>query len=56
MENGAYLGHGFSDYSLPSNSFDDLKDRITTYPDNQDIQKILNMYLKKPNGDRVVYF
>ncbi len=56
VENGAYLGHGFSDYNLPSNSFDDLKDRISPYPDNQDIQKILSMYLKNPNGDQVVYF
>ena len=56
VENGIYLGHGFTDYNQSATTFDDLKDRITTYPDNQDIQKILNMHLKRINGDQVIYF
>ena len=56
VENGIYLGHGFSDNELPAGSFEELKDRITPFKDNLDIQKILNMHLKKPHGDEVVYF
>jgi DNA polymerase-3 subunit epsilon len=56
VENGAYLGHGFTSYDLPANSFEELRDRINPFPDNQDIQKILSQYLKNPNGEQVVYF
>ena len=56
VENGRYLGHGFTDYNLPAKSFEELRSRITSYPDNQDIQKILQLYLKQPNGDQVIYF
>ncbi len=56
VENGNYLGHGFTSYDLPANSFDDLKERIISYPDNRDIQKILASFLKNPNGDQIVYF
>lgn len=56
VENGVYLGHGFTDYNYSANSFSELKDRITAFPDNQDIQKILNMHLSHPNGDQVIYF
>ena len=56
VENGVYLGHGFTDYNYSANSFRELKDRITAFPDNQDIQKILNMHLSHPNGDQVIYF
>ena len=56
VENGVYLGHGFTSFDVPANSLSELKDRITSYPDNQDIQKILAMYLKNTNGDQVVYF
>lgn len=56
VENGAYLGHGFTSYDLPANSFQDLKERIKSYPDNRDIQKILASFLKNSNGDQIVYF
>lgn len=56
VENGVYLGHGFTDYNIVANSFSDLKDRITKYPDNQDIQKILNMHLNDYSSDQVIYF
>ncbi|NJN27550.1 MAG: GIY-YIG nuclease family protein [Cyclobacteriaceae bacterium] len=38
VQNGCYLGHGFTDFNIPSHSFEELKDRIRQYPDNQDIQ------------------
>ena len=56
VENGIYLGHGFTDYNHNATSFDELKGRITAFPDNQDIQKILNLHLKQPRGDEVIYF
>lgn len=56
VENGAYLGHGFTEYNYTANSFSELKNRITTFPDNQDIQKILNMHLSHSNGDKVLFF
>lgn len=56
VEHGIYLGHGFTDYNYSATQFDELKERITTFPDNQDIQKILGMYLKKTDGDQVIYF
>ena len=56
VENGIYLGHGFTDYQLPAKSFDELKEKITPYTDNHDIQKILYLHLKQPNGDQVIYF
>lgn len=56
VENGIYLGHGYTDYHIPAKSFEDLKERITPFNDNHDIQKILNSHLKQPNGDQVIYF
>lgn len=56
VENGIYLGHGFSDHDMPASTFAELKDRITHYQDNHDVQKILNMHLKKSNKDEVIYF
>ena len=56
VENGIYLGHGFSDNELPASSFEELKDRITPFSDNYDIQNILNMHLGKKHGDEVIYF
>jgi len=56
VENGVYLGHGFTDYNLSANTFSELKNRINTFPDNQDIQKILTMHLNQLNEDRIIYF
>lgn len=56
VENGVYLGHGFTDYNFSSNTFDELKDRITTFPDSQDIQKILNSHLSRAKVEEVIYF
>ena len=56
VENGIYLGHGFTDYRQPAKTFDELRGRITPFTDNHDIQKILNLHLQQPNGDQVVYF
>lgn len=56
VENGNYLGYGFTETTLPAASFSELRDRISSFPDNQDIQKILNMYLKQPKENEVIYF
>jgi len=56
VENGIYLGHGFSDSDLPASSFEELKDRITPFSDNHDIQNILHVHLRKSNEDEVIYF
>jgi DNA polymerase-3 subunit epsilon len=56
VENGIYLGHGFSENDLPATTFEELKDRITPYSDNHDIQNILNVHLRKSNEDEVIYF
>jgi len=56
VENGIYLGHGFSDNELPATSFEEMKDRITPCSDNHDIQNILNVHLAKKHGDEVIYF
>ena len=56
VEKGVYLGHGYSSYNFSAKTFDELKDRITKFPDNQDVQKILNMHLAKARNDEVIYF
>ncbi len=56
IENGMYIGHGFTDHFLRAETFEDLKGRVQGYPDNQDIQKILRLYLKQTNGDQLLYF
>jgi len=56
VENGVYIGHGFTDHNFSATSFEALKDRVTTYQDNQDIQKILKTHLSHSNGDEVIYF
>ena len=56
VENGVYLGHGFTDYNISANNFEELKNRITNFPDNQDIQKILNSHLSHVKGEEVIYF
>ena len=56
VENGVYLGHGFASTDFAASSFEELKERITTYQDNQDIQKILNMHLSHDHKDEVIYF
>ena len=56
VENGVYIGHGFTDYQIPTSSFDELKDRITSFHDNQDIQKILKAHLSHHHSDEVIYF
>ncbi|MFC0878497.1 exonuclease domain-containing protein [Saccharicrinis sp. FJH2] len=47
VENGTYLGFGFFDETTQFSQLSDLKDVINTYPDNRDIQQIINSYLRK---------
>lgn len=56
VENGIYLGHGFTENQILNRSFEELKSRIEYYSDNHDIQKILLSHLKRPNGDEVIFF
>jgi len=37
-------------------SLERIKDYIDYYPDSQDIQKILAMYLRKPGNQKIVKF
>jgi DNA polymerase-3 subunit epsilon len=54
VENGTYLGHGFYVGDDQISSIEGLRDRIDPYPDNQDVQRILTMYLKNPKDCKVV--
>ena len=56
VERGIYLGHGFTDTDLPAHSWEELKMRIRSFPDNQDIQRILRQYLKNPVNGELFFF
>lgn len=56
VERGTYLGHGYFNGMQDGESFDALKKKISSFPDNQDIRKILNMYMKQTHPDHIVYF
>ncbi len=56
VEHGTYLGHGFTDNDLPAQSWEELKNRIHFFPDNQDIQRILRQYLKNPTHGELIFF
>ncbi|MCG8306220.1 MAG: GIY-YIG nuclease family protein [Cytophagales bacterium] len=56
VENGIYLGHGYTDHDFPADRFNELKRRISFYPDDRDIQKILHLYMKKSTRDEIIYF
>lgn len=47
IENGAYHGYGFYDKNLPVYSTTELKQYVSNFPDNRDIQNIIKGYLKK---------
>lgn len=56
VENGTYLGFGFFDESTQFSQLYDLKDVITTYPDNRDVQHIINAFLRKNKRTQVEKF
>jgi len=56
VENGADLGHGFVERRQRNSGFSELKQRIQPFPDNDDVQRILRLYLKNPQEGEVVFF
>ncbi len=54
VEKGQYLGFGFYDNQQEIMHHNQLKDFITSYPDNQDIQRIIRMYLTRHRDYRIV--
>ena len=47
IENGSYCGFGYIDETSQFTQLYDVKDVITKYPDNRDVQFIINSYLSK---------
>ncbi len=56
IEEGLYKGYGYLPDDTPVSSPDPLKDYIHYHPDNPDIQKILNMYMRNPANQKIVRF
>ncbi len=56
VENGNYLGFGYLHNDIQVDSPEDFKDYINTFPDNPDIQYILEGYLRKNIRDKVLSF
>ena len=54
VENGAFKGFGFIDQETGISHVDQVKDYVQYYPDNQDIQRILAMYLRQKHKDRIL--
>lgn len=54
VEEGNYLGFGYLDSSMQISKPEEFKDYIDNFPDNPDIQKILNGYLRKSTSDEVI--
>ena len=57
VENGRYLGFGYVDDSFSARRLADVKDIITRYNDNKDVQQIIRQYVrKKRRGEKVKVF
>lgn len=54
VRNGTYLGHGYADAGVQYRTFEELASCIDPFPDNQDVQRILSMYLRKPGNQQVL--
>lgn len=54
VENGKYLGFGYFSNSFDLNHTFELKSFIKHYDDNQDIQRILQMYLRNKKDYRIL--
>ncbi len=54
LESGKYLGFGYFDKSLDLGNVFHLKSFIKTYEDDQDIQRIIQMYLRNYKDYRIV--
>ncbi len=56
VESGVYLGHGFVERRLRNGGLSELKQRIQSFPDNDDVQRILRLFLKYPQEGEMVFF
>ncbi len=54
IEKGAYKGFGYFTDSIQENDPGQLKEAIKPYPDNQDIQRILHVYLQRDRQYRII--
>ena len=54
IEKGTYRGFGFFDESEQGSDPEELKKYVRQYPDNQDIQRILNAYLRNNRQYKIV--
>lgn len=56
VEHGMYAGYGYVPEDFGLSSVEQVKDFIDPYPDDQDIQKILAMYIRKPGDQKIIKF
>jgi len=56
IEHGMYTGYGFVPEDQGMSSVKQIKNFINNYPEDQDVQKILAMYIKKPGDQKLVRF
>ncbi len=54
VEKGSFKGFGFVDYECTIDHPGQLENYINYYPDNQDVQRILRMYLKQQHKDKII--
>ena len=54
VENGVYKGYGFFSGEVVMTDPVEFRDYIQYYNDNQDIQRIINQYLRKNKRDVVI--
>lgn len=47
VEEGLYKGFGFFDQDVEGSSLNDVKELVTSYPDNPDVHRIINQYKDK---------
>lgn len=56
IENGAYQGYGYYHKNSPIYNIPELKQFVTNYPDNRDVQNIIKGYMKKNKKLRIERF
>ena len=55
VEHNKYLGFGFLNFELNGQTnLDEIKECITTYPDNRDIRQIIRSHLKRKKVEKVI--
>ena len=56
IENGKYMGFGYIDTEFIGNDIESLSDVIKVYPDNRDVQQIIQTYLKQHSVEMLIKF